>query len=430
MTTTRPPARPRPGDTPPPEPGPGADPGASAAGPSRGRSAVIRVRRIFGAETPEYFVLLGTTVFLVLFGLVMVLSSSSIESFVTDRDFFARTSRQAILAVIGIPLMLLASRAPRVFWRRWAWHAMLGALVLQMLVIVLAWGRDDVGYNNNWLSIAGFSFQPSEFIKLAFVIWLALIVTRKAPVVNDWRSHDWRQVALPLAPVAGGAVLLVMLGNDLGTTIILTAMVLGAMFFAGIRLRIMGAITAVLAVGAFVAIRSSSSRSDRIDAWLTGCIDVDTSAPDLAWLCYQPLHGWQALAHGGLFGVGLGNSEAKWNWLPEAETDFIFAVIGEELGLVGALLVIILFVVLAVCFVRIIRRQTDPFAKLATSIAMMWIIGQALVNIAVVLGMLPVLGVPLPFISAGGSSLVTSLAAVGVVLSFARHDPRREERTR
>ncbi|TPX02879.1 putative lipid II flippase FtsW, partial [Schumannella luteola] len=389
-------------------------------GSRRAPTAVVAVRRIFAAETPEYFLLLGTTLFLVVFGLVMVLSSSSIESWVSDGDFFARTSRQAILAVIGVPLMLIASRAPMVFWKRWAWHAVIGALVLQALVFVIGTGQG--AYNNNWLTIAGFTFQPSEFIKLGFVVWLALIVTRKTPVINDWRSSDWKQVALPLVPVAGGALLLVMLGNDLGTVIILTAMVLGAMFFAGVRLRIMGTVTAVLAVLAFAAIRLSTSRSDRIDAWLTGCTDGDPAL--IGKYCYQTLHGWQALASGGVFGVGLGNSESKWNWLPEAETDFIFAVIGEELGLVGALLVVALFVVLAICFVRIIRRQVDPFARLATSVAMVWIIGQALVNIAVVLGLLPVLGVPLPFISAGGSSLVTTLVAVGVVLSFARRDPR------
>lgn len=410
MTTTRPPARPRPGATPPPEPG---------SGERHGRSAVVGVRRIFAAETPEYFLLLGTTLFLVVFGLVMVLSSSSIESWVSDNDFFARTSRQAILAAIGIPLMLIASRAPTVFWKRWAWHAVLGALALQVLVVIIGGG----GYNNNWLSVAGFSFQPSEFIKLAFVMWLPLIVTRKAAVINDWRRAEWKQYVLPLGPVAGGAVGLVMLGNDLGTTIILTAMVLGSMFFGGVRLRIMAVISGILALGAFVAIRISESRSDRIDAWLTGCVDV--SDPQLSRFCYQPLHGWQALANGGVFGLGLGNSESKWNWLPEAETDFIFAVVGEELGLIGALLVVALFVVLAVCLVRIVRRQVDPFARLATSVAMVWIIGQALVNIAVVLGLLPVLGVPLPFISAGGSSLVTTLVAVGIVLSFARRDPRR-----
>lgn len=407
MTTTRPPSRPRPGATPEPEPE-----------PARGRSAVVGVRRIFAAETPEYFMLLGTTLFLVVFGLVMVLSSSSIESWVSDNDFFARTTRQAVLAAIGIPLMLIASRAPAIFWRRWAWHAVLGALALQVLVVAIGSG----GYNNNWLSVGGFSFQPSEFIKLAFIIWLALIVTRTAPVINAWRDHHWRQYLVPLVPVAGGGLALVMLGNDLGTVIILTAMVLGSLFFGGVRLRIIAVISALLALGAFLAIRISSSRSDRIDAWLTGCIEGDPQL--IGRFCYQPLHGWQALANGGVFGLGLGNSESKWNWLPEAETDFIFAVIGEELGLVGALLVVALFLVLAVCFVRIVRRQVDPFARLATSIAMVWIIGQALVNIAVVLGLLPVLGVPLPFISAGGSSLVTTLVAVGIVLSFARRDPR------
>ena len=412
MTTTRPPARSNPAPDPEPE-----------HTPRRGSAAVVVVRRIFAAETPEYFVLLGTTIFLVVFGLVMVLSSSSSESWVSDGDFFARTARQAVLALVGIPLMLLAARAPMVFWKRWAWHMVVIAMIMQLLVFVIGTGS---GYNNNWLYIAGFSFQPSELIKLAFVAWLALIVTRKAPVINDWKNNDWKQVALPIVPIAGGAIALVMFGNDLGTTIILAAMVIGSLFFGGVRLRIISVVLVVGSIAAFVAVQMSDSRSERFTAWLDGCVD-----PALAGkFCYQTLHGWQALANGGVFGVGLGNSESKWNWLPEAETDFIFAVIGEELGLIGALLVIILFAVLAVSMVRIIRRQVDPFAKLATSVAMVWIIGQALVNIAVVLGLLPVLGVPLPFISAGGSSLVTTLIAVGIVLSFARTDPRTTELAR
>ena len=132
------------------------------------------------------------------------------------------------------------------------------------------------------------------------------------------------------------------------------------------------------------------------------------------------MHGWWALASGRVFGVGLGNSKAKWSWLPEADNDFIFAIIGEELGLLGAITVLVLFIVLAVSFVRIIRANSDPFARLTVSAVMVWIIGQAFVNIAVVLGLLPVLGVPLPLISAGGSALVTSLFAIGIVLSFAR----------
>lgn len=402
MTATRPPQTPSPDPTQP----------ADARG---GTTAVVRLRRIFAAETPDYFLLLGTTLFLVVFGLVMVLSSSSIESRVSDGDFFARASRQAVLAAVGVPLMLIVSRAPLVFWKRWAKPAILVAAGLQLLVVASPLGSG--GYNRNWLRLGGgVSFQPSEAVKLALIVWLALVLTRAVTTAPQRR----RQI-LEVCAFAGGPLALVLLGNDLGTATILFAMIIGALFFAGVKLRYVGGIVGVVALAAVLLVQVSDSRSSRFSAWLSGCADPSVAE------CYQTLHGWQALANGGLLGVGLGNSASKWNWLPEAETDFIYAIIGEELGLVGAVLVVMMFVVLAVAFVRIIRRQTDPFVKVATSIAMVWIIGQAFVNIAVVLGLLPVLGVPLPFISAGGSSLVTTLVAVGVVLSFARHDPRAVE---
>jgi cell division protein FtsW len=209
----------------------------------------------------------------------------------------------------------------------------------------------------------------------------------------------------------------VLLGGDLGTAVILIAMVFGALFFAGARLRHLAIPAALMAVAALALGLATNSRQDRIHAWLNGC----STDADYSGLCWQTLHGWWALASGGLFGVGLGNSKAKWSWLPEADNDFIFAIVGEELGLIGAILVLVLFIVLAISFVRIIRSNTDPFARVAVSVVMVWIIGQAFVNIAVVLGILPVLGVPLPLISAGGSALVTSLFAIGIVLSFARH---------
>jgi cell division protein FtsW len=155
---------------------------------------------------------------------------------------------------------------------------------------------------------------------------------------------------------------------------------------------------------------------ERILLWVNGC-----TADDYSSLCWQPQHGLFALAAGGFFGVGLGNSKAKWSWLPEAHNDFIFAIIGEELGMLGALVVLLLFVVLAIAFVRIIRASRDPFARIAASAVMVWVIGQAFVNIGVVLGLLPVLGVPLPLISAGGSALISTLLAIGIVLSFARN---------
>ena len=373
---------------------------------------MVAVRKLFDAETPEYFLLLGTTLFLVFFGLVMVLSSSSIESRAAGGDFFTQASRQGLYALVGIPAMLLAARAPAAFWKRWAGIAVVIGVALQMLVFT-GLGAER-GQNRNWINLGSFTAQPSELIKLALVIWLAWVLSRKGDAL-----HDWREVALPILPITIVTTGLVLAGNDLGTATIILAIVFGALFYAGVRMRIIATALAGVALVAFVAIQLSDSRSNRIAAWLNQCQNPDLYSTD----CWQSIHGWEALAHGGILGVGLGNSSGKWSWIPEAANDFIFAIIGEELGMLGAVLVLALFVVLTVCFVRIIRMQRDPFAKLATSAAMVWIIGQAFVNIAVVLGLLPVLGVPLPLVSAGGSALITTLTAIGIVLSFARHRP-------
>jgi cell division protein FtsW len=374
-------------------------------------AALVAVKRIFAAETGNYFLLLGATLFLVVFGLVMVLSSSSVESFKANADFFTGFLRQGLFALVGIPLMLIAARMPPIFWKRWAGTAMMIAVGLQLLVFVPGIGVEQGG-NRNWVRIGWFNAQPSEALKVALVLWLALTLFKKRDVLGDWR-----EVAMPIVPVAGAALGLVLLGGDLGTVIILSGIVLGAVFFAGVRLRVLAVPILVMAAAAGVLLSSGSgSRGVRIQAWLTGC----TSDSLYSGSCWQTVHGWWALASGGIFGVGLGNSKAKWSWLPEADNDFIFAVIGEELGLLGAIIVLVLFIVLAVAFVRIIRSSTDPFARIVVSSVMVWIVGQAFVNIAVVLGILPVLGIPLPLISAGGSALVTTLFAIGIVLSFAR----------
>jgi cell division protein FtsW len=380
-------------------------------GTHHGSAAVVAVKKIFAAETGNFFLLLGATLFLVTFGLVMVLSSSAVSSYKDTEDAFSGFARQGVFAMLGVPLMLIASRMPAVFWRRWAGIAMMVAVGLQFLVVATPLGVEHGG-NRNWISLGSVSVQPSELAKVALVIWLAFILAKKRDVLDDWR-----ELAFPLAPVAGAAIGFVLLGQDLGTSIIMIAMVFGALFFAGVRLRHLVIPLVVIGAAGLVLGSATNSRQDRIAAWLSGC----SSDADYSGLCWQTLHGWWALASGGLFGVGLGNSKAKWSWLPEADNDFIFAIIGEELGLIGAVLVLVLFIVLTIAFVRIIRANTDPFARVAVSVVMMWIIGQAFVNIAVVLGMLPVLGVPLPLISAGGSALVTSLVAIGIVLSFARH---------
>jgi cell division protein FtsW len=407
MTTTRAQRGPRANPTGPPAP---------VAAPRRtgGAAAIVVVQKVFGAETSSFFLLLGTTLFLVAFGLVMVLSSSSIEDGASaGHDFFSSFTRQGLYALIGVPLMLIASRMPTGFWKKWAWPAVLGTGVLQLLVFIPGLGLSFQG-NQNWIKIGAFTGQPSELVKLALILWVSWILARKQALLDDWKH-----VFLPIAPVVGIAIGLVLLGKDLGTAIIMGMIVLGCLFYAGVRLRIIGVALVVAGFVGLLLTQVGSSRTSRISAFLSGC----TRASDYRVDCWQTVHAWWGIASGGIFGSGLGESKVKWSWLPDADTDFIFAIIGDELGFIGAVLVLALFVVLTIAFVRIVRTSRDPFAKIVTSGVMIWIVGQAFVNIAVVLGLLPVLGVPLPLISAGGSSLISSLVAIGIVLSFARHQP-------
>jgi len=373
--------------------------------PTEHHQSRVSVRRIFEAEGSNYFLLLGTTLFLVLVGLIMVLSSSSIESFASTGDAFAQLWKHGLFMLIGVPLMLVASRMPAKFWKKWAVLFLGGAVVLQLLVFTPM--GIEVNGNRNWIGVAGFSLQPSEFIKLTLILWIAMLVAKRQPL-----KPGWQDVLVPVLLVSTVAIGVVMLGNDLGTVAILVSILFGCLFFAGVRLRYLGTIALVGALLALIFAVSSPNRMNRLGAFF----EPDTV--DYNGTGWQITHASYALASGGIFGVGLGNSKAKWNWLPAADDDMIFAVIGEELGLIGAVVVLMLFVLLAVSFVRIISASQDPFARIVTSGVLVWIVGQALVNIAVVLQVLPVLGVPLPLISAGGSSTMATLIAIGVVLSF------------
>lgn len=371
--------------------------------------AVVSVRRLFRSESPDYVVMVAVVLFLVVFGLVMVLSSSFVGSALgNDGNFFATFFRQAVWALVGLPLMLIISRQPPMFFRRLAPALFLGALVLQGLVFT-SYGISSGG-NTNWVSLGGLSGQPSEFLKVALIVWMAAILADRIDDVGDYRV-----LLRPLAIGVGMALALVALGRDLGTMGVMVMIALGIVFVAGMRmLHLSVVLAAVAAITAMLAVLSPS-RVNRIMTWFSGC-----SEEDYLTTCWQTVHSTFALGSGGVFGVGLGNSKAKWSWLPEAETDFIFAIVGEELGLVGTSLVIFSFVVLAVAMTKLVRRQPDPFARLVTAGVMVWLIGQALVNIAVVLEVLPVLGVPLPFMSMGGSALVASLMAIGVVMAVNR----------
>jgi cell division protein FtsW len=370
---------------------------------------VVSVKRLFRAESGEYVVMVATVLFLVAFGLVMVLSSSFVGSALgNDGNFFATFVRQALWAMLGIPLMLMVSRLKPIQIKRATPAVFLAALVFQALVFSV-FGITEGG-NRAWVNIAGFSGQPSEILKVALIAWMAAILSDRIDYL-----HDYRVLLRPLAVGVAVAIGLVVAGRDLGTVGIMTMIAVGVAFLAGIRLSHLAAVMGIFGafLGLFAAI--SPSRVTRIMTWFSGCTEEDYQD-----VCWQIIHSTYALGSGGLLGVGLGNSRAKWSWLPAAETDFIFAIVGEELGLAGTTLIVVAFIVLAIAMARMVRAQQDPFARIVTGGVMVWLIGQALVNIAVVLEFLPVLGVPLPFMSMGGSALISSLIAIGLVMALNR----------
>lgn len=370
------------------------------------------VDRLTRWETPatSYYLLLGATALLVTIGLVMVLSSSSVEAIARDQSAYTVFGRQAAFALIGVPLMWVASRLPVRVWKRAAWP-MLGLALMGQLLVFSPLGVGVKG-NTNWVEVMGVRGQPSEAAKLALVVWCAAVLARKQPLLDRW-SH----VLVPVGPLAGLVVGLVLLGRDLGTGLVLMAIIIGVLFVAGVPLRMFALAGAVVAVLAGFLVTSSQNRMARIDTWLGG------ECTDTFGACWQSTHGAWALASGGWWGLGLGASKEKWSWLPEADNDFIYAIIGEELGLPGTVVVVLLFVALGVGGARVVRRHDDVFVKVATAGVLAWVLGQAMINIAVVLGLLPVIGLPLPLVSSGGSALISTMVALGMVLSFARAEP-------
>ncbi|MFV0460257.1 MAG: putative lipid II flippase FtsW [Actinomycetales bacterium] len=374
------------------------------------RSALTSRFAAFDSPAANFYLILGTTIMLVAIGLVMVLSSSSVSSMTEGGSPFSVFAKQLTFAVIGLPLMWVCSRLSVRTWKRLAWPAILLAVCFQALVFTpLGFG---VGGNRNWVNIGGFTAQPSEAAKLALVVWCALILALKGN-----RLGEWRELLVPFAPVVLLVLGLVLKGHDLGTGLVLMCLLAAMLFVAGVRGRLFALGFGAAATVAAVMVASSANRRERLSTWLSG------ECADIYGTCWQSTHGLWALASGGWWGLGLGASKEKWDWLPEAHNDYIFAIIGEELGIPGTFVILLLFALLAIGCLRIISRHPDPFVKLATTGVMAWVIGQALMNIGVVIGLLPVIGVPLPLVSSGGSALITTLAALGMVLSFARSEP-------
>jgi cell division protein FtsW len=311
--------------------------------------------------------------------------------------------------------MYAASRVSIRSWNLLAWPMLIGALFVQLLVFSPL--GNSVNGNRNWIFLAGFSMQPSEFCKIALVVWGAAVLARKRPLLN--------QPVHALIPVVPGAALvlgLVLLGHDLGTALIMMAVVGAVLFIAGAPLRLFAAASLGGLLLVQLMVTGSSNRMGRIGFWLSGCTSSDTASAGYYTGCMQVRHGMYALASGGWWGVGLGGSREKWGLLPEAQNDFIFAVIGEELGLAGTLAVLGLFAILGYGLFRIVLRSDDLFVKIATGGVLTWVLGQAVINIGAVLGLLPVVGLPLPLVSSGGSALVATMLGLGMVIGFARRE--------
>ena len=354
--------------------------------------------------------LLVTTLGLAIFGCIMVLSASSVTMISQGQSPFSQVSFQIMFLVMGVLAMAGITRIP-VGWyhKEFVVNAMLiAALVMQLAVVVVG---VEVNGNRNWLKLGPVQIQPSEFSKLAIIMWLAWVYSRH----GDISRSIWRTL-FPSIYGVGALVLLIMLGGDMGTAMVYGFIFVGMMWLAGASRSSLLRIGGAFAVLALVGVLSSANRVARIFGIWGSCTNAN---------CDQANSGEVALATGGFLGVGLGQSRQKYNYLAEAHNDYIFAIIGEELGLLGTLAVLLLYVGLVYCAVRIMLRTTDPLVRLATGGIMIWLTSQAIINMGMVSRLLPVIGVPLPFVSYGGSSLLSSLFAAGLLLAFARQTPLR-----
>ena len=354
-----------------------------------------------------YYLLLGASTLLLVLGVVMVFSASSVVAFAFLGSSMAIVSKQAMWVVIGLPLMWCASRLPVRVWRMSAYVALVTSLALLVLVVVAG---TEVNGNKNWLEFGGpFRIQPSELAKLSLVVWGADLLARKERLLGQWKH-----LMVPMLPVGGFILVLVLLGGDLGTAIIIAAVLAALLWVAGAPLRLyLGAAVPVMLVFLYM-VNTRSARMSRINVWL------HPDQADPLGNGMQALHGKFALASGGWWGVGLGGSKEKWGALPAAHTDFIYAIIGEELGLLGTLAVLALFGVIGYAGLRVALEATEPFVRYAAAGVTAWVLVQALVNMGAVLGLLPITGVPMPLVSYGGSALVPTMLGLGMLLSFAR----------
>lgn len=365
-----------------------------------------------------YYGFLASVIATTVFGLMMVFSSSSVDLVAQGSSPWSQVIRQTVYCVIGLVIAFAAQRIKVENYQRWSLAFLVFSQFFQLLTRTPL-GRSANG-NQGWISIGGISMQPAEMLKLALCIWLPQALTEAQREIREGKdpAHPWTPYLTPIC----GFVLsfgLIMLGRDLGTAMIIVIIGFVAFLVSGFPLRWLLSLAVVGLVGIIgFSVMGNGNRTQRIMAAYGKC-----SADDIQGVCYQSIHGLYAMASGGLSGVGLGNSREKWNYLPEAHNDFIFAVIGEELGFFGAALVILAFIIMGWCMLRIALTTKNRYAGMVLVCLDVWLVGQALINICVVLGLLPVIGLPLPFVSAGGTALIMCLMAAGVSLRMIRTQP-------
>ena len=359
-----------------------------------------------------YYALMIATFGLLFIGVIMILSASTTVSYKQFNNQYIIFLRQLMFAGIGIIMMIAISFLPKVFFFKWAKVALWLSIILLGLVLIPGIGISVAG-QRNWISLWGpFRLQPSEIAKLTLIVWGSVVLSKQVRS----KVTTWQNLLVPVFPVGVIVSILVILQGDLGTALIVGPILLSLFYAIGAPLRLFtwSSIFGLLAI--FLLSIQEGYRIQRFLSW----INPSAENQDAGW---QVMHGKYALASGGWTGIGLGASKEKWGWLPAAHTDFIFAVVGEEIGLVGTVIVLIFIGTIAFVALSLARKTNDLFTKLiATSVAA-WIVVQSIINIGAVLGLLPVTGVPLPLVSYGGSSLVFTMSAIGVLMAVLRAEP-------
>jgi cell division protein FtsW len=374
---------------------------------------VRAARTLLDRPLTSYYLIAGITTLLLGLGLVMVLSTASVADLSAGESPYRDFEVQLAGIVVGIPIMWVVARSqPRLL--RAAAYPLLAVSAIGLCLTLIPGVAHSQNGAARWIAVGPLTFQPSELAKLALAVWGADLLARKEKL---GMLTDWRHMLVPLLPGTGVLAMLVMAGDDLGTTFILLVIFLALLWIIGTPGRVFAGLLIFMALVLLLLAVTESYRLKRITGFW------DTTNTDPTGTNMQAIQGKYALGSGGIFGVGLGASREKWGWLPESTSDFIFAIIGEELGLVGTLCVTALYGGLAFAGLRVARRAPDTFSRLLSAAITAWIVVQALVNIGAVIGVLPISGVPLPLVSRGLSSVLVTMVGLGILMSFARREP-------